>query len=66
MKGIEVFTIMFTKNNIDKILAFLANESSFKDDLKIMTSLPLLPFLKSGFKQLFKTKCFRKKSDYQY
>ena len=56
MKGREVFTIMFTKNNIDKILAFLANESSFIDDLKIMTSLPLVPFLKSGFKHLFKTK----------
>ena len=56
MKGGEVFTIMFKKNKIDKILAFLANESSLKDDLKIMTSLPLVPFLISGFKHLFKTK----------
>ena len=56
MTGREVFTIMFKKNNIDKILAFLANESAFKDDLKIMTSLPSVPFLISGFKHLFKTK----------
>ena len=56
MEGKEVFTIMFKKNNIDKILSFLGNESSLKDDLKIMTSLPLLPFLKSGLKHLFKNK----------
>ena len=56
MEGKEVFTIMFKKNNIDKILSFLGNESSLKDDLKIMTSLPLVPFLKSGLKHLFKNK----------
>jgi len=56
MKGKDIFTIIFKKNNIDKILAFLGNESSLKDDLKIMNSLPLLPFLTSGFKHLFKVK----------
>ena len=56
MEGREVFTILFKKNNVDKILSFLGNESSLKDDLKIMTSLPVVPFLKSGLKHLFKNK----------
>ena len=56
MKGRDIFSIMFKKNKVDNILAFLGNESSIKDDIRIMISLPLIPFLSSGLKHLFKSK----------
>ena len=56
MKGKDIFSILFKKNKIDKILTFLGNESSFKDDIKIMISLPFLPFLFAGLRHLFKIK----------
>jgi lycopene beta-cyclase len=56
MKGKDVFSIMFKNNKVDNILAFLGNESSIKDDIKIMLSLPLIPFLSSSLKHLFKVK----------
>jgi len=56
MSGKEIFSIMFQKIPPEKILAFLGNESSFWDDLKIMLSLPMAPFLTSGIRQLFSYK----------
>ncbi|MGK0378402.1 MAG: lycopene beta-cyclase [Patiriisocius sp.] len=52
MTGKEIFSIMFKKLSPEKILAFLGNESSFKDDIEIMNSLPKTPFLMAGLKQL--------------
>ena len=52
LTGKDVFTKMFQKVPVEKILAFLGNESSFLEDLKIFTSFPIKPFLTSGFKQL--------------
>lgn len=51
VKGKEIFSLMFKKISPEIILSFLANESSFFDEIKIMKSLPLLPFIKAGFKQ---------------
>ena len=56
MKGRDIFSIMFKKNKIDRIFAFLGNESSMKDDIKIMITLPVMPFLTSALKHLFKNK----------
>jgi len=56
MKGRDIFPIMFKKNKVDRILAFLGNESSIKDDIKIMINFPVMPFLSSGLKHLFKNK----------
>ena len=56
MKGKDIFSIMFKKNKIDRIFAFLGNESSMKDDIKIMITLPVMPFLSSALKHLFKNK----------
>jgi len=53
LTGKEVFTRIFKKIMPEKILAFLGNESTLAEDLSIMKSLPLLPFLTSGIKQLF-------------
>ena len=52
LTGKEVFTRIFQKIPAKKILAFLGNESSFAEDISIMNSLPLKPFLGSGIKQL--------------
>ncbi|MGA9269598.1 MAG: lycopene cyclase, partial [Lutimonas sp.] len=54
MEGREVFAKIFKKRPPKSILAFLGNESSVWDDLQIMSSLPILPFLTSGVKQLIK------------
>ena len=52
LTGKDVFTKMFQKVPIEKILAFLGNESSFLEDFKVFTSFPVKPFLTSGIKQL--------------
>lgn len=54
MEGREVFARIFRKRSPISILAFLGNESSAWEDLQIMSSLPILPFLTSGMKQLIK------------
>ncbi|MEM6687141.1 MAG: lycopene cyclase family protein [Bacteroidota bacterium] len=54
LEGKEIFATMFKKLPIEMILAFLANESTFWQDMKVMTCLPILPFLTSGLKQLAK------------
>jgi len=56
MNGRDIFSIMFKKNKADRILSFLGNESSIKDDIKIMINFPVIPFLSSGLKHLFKNK----------
>ena len=54
MTGKEIFTEIFKKNTPEKILAFLGNESTLLEDITIMTSLPIKPFLTSGLQQLLK------------
>lgn len=52
MTGKEIFSIMFKKLSPENILAFLGNESSLLEDIKIMNSLPMITFVKAGIKQL--------------
>ncbi len=52
MSGKDIFSMLFKKVSPERILVFLGNESSILDDLIIMKSLPVLPFLKAGIKQL--------------
>ncbi len=52
MAGHSIFTQLFQKNRPQQVLRFLDNESSLKDELKIISSLPTLPFLKAALKQL--------------
>lgn len=52
LEGKEIFATMFKKRSIEDILAFLGNESSLLEDIKIMSCLPILPFFTSGMKQL--------------
>jgi lycopene beta-cyclase len=48
----EIFTDMFKKNKPQQVLRFLDNETSLAQELKIFSTLPTLPFLKSAIKQL--------------
>jgi lycopene beta-cyclase len=52
LPGDKIFTGLFKKNKPRQVLRFLDNESSLSDELKIISSLPTLPFLKAALKQL--------------
>ncbi len=43
----SIFTQMFQRNSIQRIFRFLDEENTLWDDLRLMTSLPLAPFLAS-------------------
>lgn len=50
--GNKIFTDLFKKNKPQQVLRFLDNESSLKDELKIISSLPAWPFLNAALRQL--------------
>ncbi len=52
LPGSKIFSALFKKNKPRQLLRFLDNESSIPDDLKIISSLPTLPFLKAAARQL--------------
>lgn len=49
--GMKVFTMMFKKNNPQSVLRFLDNESTPGEELKIISTLPKIPFIKAALKQ---------------
>lgn len=50
--GKKIFAALFQKNAADKVFKFLDNETSFAEELKIISSFPVLPFFKAGLRQL--------------
>lgn len=50
----KLFSYMFKNNSIGQIFRFLDEEGGLANDLKIITSLPPVPFLKSTMELLFK------------
>lgn len=50
--SLRVFHSLFKKNSLDDILRFLGEETSFTQDLKIMSSVPYIPFFKAISKNL--------------
>ncbi len=52
LSGEKIFSSLFKKNKPQRLLRFLDNESSFGEELKIISSLPTWPFLKAATKQL--------------
>lgn len=40
----DIFTAMFSRNSVQKIFQFLDGETTFLDDLKIMSTMPLTDF----------------------
>lgn len=52
LTGDQVFTALFSKNPPGRIFRFLDNESSFSQDIRLISSLPTFPFLKAGMEQI--------------
>lgn len=50
--GSTVFADLFEKNSVARIFSFLDNESTLINDLGIIKSLPIGPFLKGAFREL--------------
>ncbi len=50
--GKTIFTQLFKKNKPQQVLKFLDNESSLAEELKIISTLPTIPFLKAAINQL--------------
>ena len=50
--GKKLFTDLFERNPIDKIFKFLDNESTVGEEIKIISTLPTMPFLKAGIRQI--------------
>jgi lycopene beta-cyclase len=50
--GKNIFTDLFRKNQPQRVLRFLDNETSFRDELSIISSLPKALFLRAAFHQI--------------
>jgi lycopene beta-cyclase len=51
LPGKDIFSRMFAKNAPVQVLRFLDNESTLTEELKIISTLPTLPFLQAALKQ---------------
>ncbi len=51
LKGEEIFERLFDKNKADAVLKFLDNETSLREEISIIKSLPTFPFIKAAIKQ---------------
>jgi lycopene beta-cyclase len=52
LNGAEIFTTLFKKNKPSQVLKFLDNETSITEELKIIRSLPILPFSRAAFRKV--------------
>jgi lycopene beta-cyclase len=52
--GSQLFATMFKKNKTDKIFKFLDDETSFTEDLKIMSTMPSFKFMKAIFRRIYR------------
>ena len=54
MQGSRIFTLLFSRNPIQRIFKFLDNETSVGQELILLNTLPQWPFMKAGWKELIK------------
>ncbi len=54
MPGARIFTLLFSRNPIQRIFRFLDNETKLAQELILLNTLPQWPFMKAGWKELFK------------
>lgn len=54
MPGSRIFTLLFSRNPIQRIFRFLDNETTISQELILLNTLPQWPFMKAGWKELFK------------
>ncbi len=52
LNGADIFGRLFKKNKTQQVLKFLDNETSLGEELRIISSLPALPFTKAAIRQL--------------
>lgn len=50
LPGKKIFSTLFRKNAAPQVLKFLDNETSLAEELKIISTLPTLPFLKAAIR----------------
>ncbi|MFZ9263357.1 MAG: hypothetical protein ACO3AA_08495, partial [Chitinophagaceae bacterium] len=50
--GDEVFKKMFQKNPIQRIFRFLDNETNVSEEIRLVSSLPTIPFLRAGIEEI--------------
>ncbi len=55
LKGGDIFTDIFKKNPVQKVLKFLDNETTLLEDLAIMSSVPTHVFFPAACKELFRS-----------
>jgi lycopene beta-cyclase len=61
IKGSRVFESLFQKNKPQLILRFLEEQTTVWEDLKLMTSVPTIPFMQAAFKIALERLPFPKK-----
>jgi lycopene beta-cyclase len=54
LPGHKIFADLFQKNPTDRVLRFLDNESSLKDELRLMGTLPQVIFMKAALEEILK------------
>ncbi len=54
MSGATIFTLLFSRNPIQRIFRFLDNETKLPQELVLLNTLPQWPFMKAGWKELIK------------
>ena len=52
-KGKEIFNRLFQRNSSDRILRFLDEKTTILQEVKLLLSLPILPFLFAAIRHLF-------------
>ncbi len=50
LPGKQIFSQLFKKNKVQQVFKFLDNETSLPEELKIISTLPTIPFLKAAVK----------------
>src|SRR5258708_27750953 len=54
LEGKLIFSILFKKNKASDIFRFLDNESTLREEMKLLNSLPKKTFVKAGFSEFIK------------
>ncbi|WP_127128478.1 lycopene cyclase family protein [Pseudoflavitalea rhizosphaerae] len=54
LPGETIFTRLFRKNKLSRVLQFLGNQSELTGELRIISVLPKWPFLKAALNQVFR------------
>jgi lycopene beta-cyclase len=52
LPGSEIFSRLFARNKAAQVLKFLDNETSLAEEIRLISTLPTLPFTKAAWKQV--------------